>query len=184
MVTKNGIEIYSTHNEWKSFLAERFIKSLKIKIYEHITSFSKNFYIDIVNKYNNTYHSTIKMKPTDVKSNTYIDPSNEINNTDPKFKIGDNFRMSKYKNVFANVYTPNWLKTFFVIKKSYPWTYLINDLNGEEIVGTFCENELQKTNEKEFRIEKIINRKGNKLYAKWKGYDSSFNSWIDRKDIV
>ena len=75
---------------------------------------------------------------------------------------------------------------FFVdkIKNTVPWTYLINDLNGEEITGTFNENELQKTNQKEFRIEKVIKRKGNKLYVKWKGYDNSFNSWINKNDII
>ena len=90
----------SSHNEGNSVVAERFIRTLKIKIYQYMTSVSKNVYIDklddIVNKYNNTYHSTIKMKPVDVKSNTYIDSSKEINNKDPKFKIGDIVRISKH----------------------------------------------------------------------------------------
>ena len=68
------------------------------------------------------------------------------------------------------------------VKNTVPWTYVINDLNGEEIIGTFYEKELQKTNQQGFRIEKVIKRKGNKLYVKWKGYDNSFNSWIDKKD--
>ena len=108
---KNDVEIYSTHNEGKSVIAERFIKTLNNKIDKYLTSVSKNLYIDkledIVNKYNNTYHSTIKMKPVDVKSNTYIGSSKEINNKNPKFKIGDNVRISKYKNVFAKGYTSN-----------------------------------------------------------------------------
>ena len=70
------------------------------------------------------------------------------------------------------------------VKNTVPWTYVINDLNGEEIVGTFYEKELQETNKKEFRIEKVINRKSDKLYVKWKGYNNSFNSWVDKKDIV
>ena len=70
------------------------------------------------------------------------------------------------------------------IKNTVPWTYVINDLNGEEIIRTFYENELQKTNKEEFRIEKVIKKKGDKLYVKWKGYDNSFNSWIDKKDLV
>ena len=70
------------------------------------------------------------------------------------------------------------------IKNTVPWTYVLNDLNGEEIIGTFYENELQKTMQNEFRIEKVIERKGDKLYVKWKDYDNSFNSWIDKKDIV
>ena len=108
---------------------------------------------DIVNKCNNTYHSTIKMKPVDVKPNTYIDSSEEINNKDPKFKIGDIVRIPKNKNVFEKGYTPNWSEEVLVIKKvknTVPWIYLVNDLNGEEILGTFCEKDLLKTNQKEF----------------------------------
>ena len=134
-----------------------------------MTSIAKIVYIekldDIVNKYNNTHHRTIKRKPVDVKSNTYIDSSKETNDKNPKFKIGDNVRISKYKNVFAKGYTPNWSEEVFVIKKvknTVPWTYVINDLNGREIVGTFYENKLQKTNHKEFRIKKVIKRTGNK----------------------
>ena len=126
---KNYIEMYSTHNEGKSVIAERFIRTLKNKIYKYMTSISKKVYIDkldgIVNKYNNTYHSTIKMKPVDVKSNTYIDSSKEINNNVPKFKIGDTVRILKYKKVFTKGYSPNWSKEAFVIKKvknSVPWT--------------------------------------------------------------
>ena len=176
------------HNEEKSVVAERFIRKLKNKIYKHTTSVSKNVYIDklndIVNEYNNTYHRTIKMKPVDVKDNIYINFKKEVNQKDPKFKVGDNVRISKYKNIFAEGYTPNWSEEVFVIKKvknTVPWTYVINDLNSEKVIGTFYEEELQKTNRKEFRIEKRIKRKGQKLYVKWKGYDNSFNNWIDKK---
>ena len=185
---KNGIEMYSTHNEGKSVIAERFIRTLKNKIYKYMTSISKNVYIDklddIVNKYNNTYHSTIKMKPVDVKSNTYIDSSKEINDKDPKFKIGDIVRISKYKNIFAKGYVPNWSEEVFVIKKvksTVPWTYVISDLKEDKIVGTFYEKSCKKTNQKEFRVEKVIKRKSDKLYVKWKYYNSSLNSWIDEK---
>ena len=156
-----------------------------------MTSVSKNVYIDkldnIVDEYNNTYHRTIKMKPVDAKDNTYIYFKKEVNDRDPKFKVGDHVRISKYKNIFAKGYTPNWSEEVFVISKvknAVPWTYVINDLNGEEIIGTFYEKELQKTNQKEFGIEKVIKRKGDKLYVKWKGCDNSFNSWIDKKDLV
>ena len=183
--------MYSTHNEGKSVVAERFIRTLKGKIYKYMTSISKNVYIDklddIVDEYNNTDHTTIKMKPIDVKDNTYINTSKEINNKDAKFKVGDHVRISKYKNIFAKGYMPNWSAEVFIIKKvknTIPWTYVINDLNGEEIIGTFYEKELQKTNQEEFRIEKVIRRKGDKLYVKWKGYDNSFNSWIDKASLV
>ena len=187
----NDIVMYSTHNEGKSVVAERFIRTLKSNIYKYKSSISKNVYIgkldDIVHEYNNIYHTTIKMKPIDVKDNTYINAYKEINNKDPKVKVGDRVRISKYKNIFAKGYTPNWSEEVFVIKKvknTFPWAYVINNLNGEEITGTFYEKELQKTNQEEFRLEKVIKRKGNKIYVKWKGYNNSFNSWIDKGILI
>ena len=183
--------MYSTHNEGKSVVAERLIKTLKNKIYKYMTSTSKNVYVDklddIVNKYKNIYHCAIKMKPVDVKPSTYIDSNKKINNKNPKFKIDDIVTISKYKKIFASDYAPNRSEEFFVIKKvknTFPPTYVISDLKDEEIVGRFHEKELQKTNQKEFSVEKIIKRKGDKLYVKWKGYDSFFKSWINKKDIV
>ena len=183
--------MYSIYNEGKSVVAERFNRTLKNKIYKNMTSISKNVYIDklddIVREYNNTYHTSIKTKPVDVKDNTYIDLKKKVNDRDLKFKIGDYVRISKYKNIFAKGYMSNWSEEVFIIikiKNTVPWTYVINDLNGEEIIGTFYEKELQKTSQQEFRIEKVLKRKGDKLYVKWKGYDNSFNSWIDKKDLV
>ena len=177
----NSIEIYSAHNERKSVAAERFIRTIKNKIYKYMTSISKNVYIDklddIVHKYNNKKHRTIKKKPIDVKDNTYIDFGKEVNNNDPKFKAGDHVRISKYKNIFAKGYTPNWSEEVFVIKKirnTVPWTYVIDDLIGEEITGTFYEKELQNIDQQEFRIEKVIKKKDDKLFVKWKGYGNSF----------
>ena len=113
--------MYSTQNEGRSVVAERFTRTIKNKIYKHMTSISKNVYInkldDIVNEYNNTKRRTIKMKPIDVKDNTYIDFGKEVNNNDPKFKVGDHMRISKYINIFAKAYTPNWSEEVFVIKK-------------------------------------------------------------------
>ena len=122
------------------------------------------------------------MKPKDVKDYSFIENVEEINKKDPKFKIGDYVRISKYKNIFSKCYLPNWSEEIFIINKvknTVPWTYLINDLNGEEIKGSFYEKELQKTDQEEFRIEKVIKKKGNKLYVKWQGYDNSFNRWIN-----
>ena len=122
-----------------------------------------------------------------VKDNTYINTSKKNNYKDPKFKVGDRVRISKYKNIFAKGYMPNWSEEVFVIKKvknTIPWTYVIDDLNDEEIIGTFYERELQKASQEEFRIEKVIKRKGNKIYVKWKGYNDSFNSWIDKANLV
>ena len=187
----NDIDMYSTNNEGKSVIAERFITTSKNKVYKYMTSISKNVYIDklddIVKKYNNTYHTSTEVKPIDVKDNTYIDFKKEVNDKNPKFKVGDYVSISKYKDIFAKGYMPNWSEEVFIIKKiknAVPWTYVINDLNGKEIIGTFYENGLQATNQQEFKVEKVFKRKGDKLYAKWKGYDNSFNSWVDKKDIV
>ena len=181
--------MYSTHYEGKSVVTERLMRTIKNKIYKHMTSTSKNVYIDklddILHKYNNKNDRTIKMKPIDVKDNTYLDFSKDVNDNDPKFEVGDHMRISKYKNIFSKGYTPNWSEEVFVIKKiknTIPWTYVIDDLNGEEITGTFYEKELQKIDQEEFKIEKVIKKKGDKLYVKWKGYDNSFNSWVDKKE--
>ena len=102
---KNDIEMYSAHNEGKSVNVERFIRTLKSRAYKYMTSVSKNVYInkldDIVNEYNNTYHRAIKVKPVDVKDNTYINIGKKVNDKDPKFQVGDHIRISKYKNIFA-----------------------------------------------------------------------------------
>ena len=127
-----------------------------------MTSISKNVYIDkqedIVNKCNYTYHSTIKQKPVEAKPNTYID-FNKKNEGHAKREVGDHVRVSKYKNIFAKVYLSNWSEEVYMIKtvkNTAPWTYVISDLIGEVIVGRFYEKELQKTNQKEFRVEKVI----------------------------
>ena len=102
------------------------------------------------------------MKPVNVKSNTYLDSSKEINEKDPKFKIGDTVRLSKHKNIFANSCTSNWDEEVFVIKKvknAASQLYVMNDLNGEEIVGTFFKKELQKTNQKELELKKQSRKK-------------------------
>ena len=126
--------MYSAHNEGKSVVAERFIRTLKNKIYKQMTSISKNVYIDkvdhIVNKYNNTYRRTIKMKYVDVKPSIYIDFNKENNKESPKYKVGDHVRILKYENIFARGYVPNWFEN------TVPWTYVISDLKREEIVGT------------------------------------------------
>ena len=131
ILQNNNMEMRSTHNEEKHSIAERFIRTSENKIYKYMTSVSKNAYInkldDIMNKYNNSYHSTIKMKYVEIKSSTYIDSS-------------------------------------------------------KEIVGTFYQKESLKTNQKEFRVEKVTKRKDDKLYVKWKGCDSCFNSWIAKKE--
>ena len=134
--------MYLADNEGKSVVAERFIRTLTNKIYKYMTSISQNLDIDkladIIHEYNNIYHTTVKVNPVDVKSSTYID-----------FTVG----MWIYRENVNGECT-------------VPWTYVIEDLNGEEIIGKSYEKELQK--KKEFWIEKVI-KKGNKFYVKWKG---------------
>ena len=156
-----------------------------------MATIGKNVYIDvlddIVKKYNNTVHSSIKMKTKDVTDDSFVEDFEEVIKKSPKFKVGHNIRILKYKNVFAKSYTPNCFEKVFIVNKvqnTFPWTYLINDLNGAEIKGSFYEKELQKTNQKEFKIEKVIKKKGDKLYLKWKGYDNSFDSLINKKEFI
>ena len=153
--------MYSTFNEGKSVAAERFIRTFKNKLYKHMTATGKNVYYDVlddvVNQYNNTKHNTIKMKPKDVKYDTtkssaiarnkrvYID---KYNKKDSRFNVGDRVRISKLKNIFAKGYAPNWSKEIFVINKindTVPYTYNLKDLNGEKIISSFCDRELQKS---------------------------------------
>ena len=161
----NDISMYSTHNIDNSVVAERFIRTINNRIYKDMTSILKNVHIDklddIVDEYNNTYHRAIKMKPIDVKDNTYINIDKEVNDNDPKFKVGDHVRISKYKNIFAKCYTPNLSEKVFVIKKMI--------LMVEKLLEHFMKKELQKIDKQESRIEKVI-KKGDKLYAKWKVY--------------
>ena len=150
-LSDNDIIMYSTYNEGKSVVAERFIRTLKNKLYKHMTATCKNVYYDVlddlVNKYNNTKHSTIKVKPIDVRDNkrVYVDEHNE---KDSKFKVGDRVTISKFKNIFAKGYTPNWSKEIFIVDKindTVPYTYNLKNLNDEEIIGSFYDRELQKT---------------------------------------
>ena len=187
----NSIEMYLTYNQEKSVVAERFIRTLKSSIFKHTISVSKNVYFDvlddIVNKYNNTVHRSIKMKPIDVTSDSYAEYIEDSNEKDPKFKACDYVRISKYKNTFAKGYTQNWSEEAFVVSKNkntVPWTYAISDLIGEPITGSFYKKELQKTNQEKFWIEKVLKRKGDKLYVKWKGYNNSFYSLINKKDLI
>ena len=116
---------------------------------------------------------------------TYIDFGKKSNNKDSKFKVGNHARISKYKNIFAKGYTPNQSEEVIKkVKNTVQWTYVINALNGEEIVGMIYEKEFQKTSQEQFRIGKVIERKGDKLYAKQKGCNNLFNSVIDEKGVA
>ena len=141
--------MYSTHNEGKSIVDEKFIRTLKSNIFKHMTAISKNVYFDmlddIVNKYNNTVHKTIKMKPIDVTDNSYAEYNEDFNKKDPKF--GDHVQTSKYKNIFAEGYTPNWSEEVFIVSKvrtTVLWTYVVIDLNGNKNYGKILRKRIAK----------------------------------------
>ena len=169
--------MYSIYNEGKSAITERFIRTLKNKIYKYMTSVSKNIYIDklddIVNKYNNTYHSTIQMKRADVKSNTYIESSQKINDKNPKFKLVILLEYQNIETFLQKVTLEIGLKKSLWLKK------LKIVFRGLMLLVILKVKKLR-----EFRTEKLTRRKVDKLYVKWKGFSNSFNSWIDKKDIV
>ena len=138
----------SAYNEGKSVVAERFIRILKNKLYKHMTATGKKIYYnvldDVVKKYNNTKHSTIRIKPTDVRDNKRVN-IDEHNEKDSRLKVGDRVRMSKFKNIFAKGYSPNWCSEIFIVDKvndTIPYTYNLKDLNDEEIIGSFYDREL------------------------------------------
>ena len=196
---KDLIELYSTENEEQSIVVERWIRTMKEKMWKYFTANSTNVYIDVlpdlVKEYNNTRHSSIKMTPVKAskKENELIVWRNpypehlEIRDINPKFFVVDKVRISKKKKTFEKGYTTRWTEEIFTIaevQRTQPPTYKIADLNGEEIKGTFYEPELQKTSQEIFRIEKVIKRGKKKSLVKWKGYSDDFNSWVDNKDIV
>ena len=160
----NNSEMYWTYNEEISVVAEKFIRTLKTRFLSTWQVFQKMFIwcVRWYNKYNNAVHRTIKMKPIDVTSDSYAEYNEDSNKKDLKFKVGDHVRISKYKNIFANGYTPNWSEEIFVVSKikdTVPWTYVISDLNGEPIAGSFYEKELQKASQEKLRIEKLLKEK-------------------------
>lgn len=196
---QNLIELYSTENEEKSAVVERWNRTMKDKMYKYFTANNTWTYIDILDElvdlYNNTKHSTIKMTPVEasqkkqektVRKNIYL--KQIINNTkDPKFKVGDKVRIFKKKGTFEKGYTPRWTEELFIISKvlyTNPPTYHIKDLNNENIKGSFYEQELQKTEQDIFRVEKVLKKKGNESLVKWLGYPDSFNSWVNNKDLI
>ena len=196
---KDLVELYSTENEEKSSVVERWIRTMKEKMWKYFTGNNTNIYIDIlpdlVKDYNNTRHSSIKMTPVKASKkeneltvwrNLYPEHL-EIHDINPKISVGDKVRISKKKKTFEKGYTTRWTEEIFTIvevKRTRPPTYKIADLNGEEIQGSFYEPELQKTSQEIFRMEKVIKRGKKKSLVKWKGYSDDFNSWVDNKNIV
>ena len=196
---KKLIELYSTENEEKSSIVERWIRTMKEKMWKYFTDNNTYNYMsvlpELVKDYNNTVHSSIKMSPIDASKkkneltvwrNLYPDRF-KTNRLTPKFSVGDKVRITKKKKVFEKGYTTRWTEEIFTIKEirdTNPITYKIEDLEEEEIEGTFYEPELQKTEQQLYKIEKIIEKDKNKSLVKWEGYSDKLNSWVDDEDII
>ena len=197
LLEKNNIKLYSTNNsEIKSSVIERFNRTFKNMMYKKFTENNNTIFYNIidklVNEYNNKYHRTIKMTPVEASKKINENKIKQIYNFEKtnkiaKFKIGDHVRISLNKNIFEKSYETNWTEEIFVIydiKYSNVPYYYLKDLNDEKLDGTFYEQELQKTNLTLYVIEKIIKTKNDKLFVKWRGYNNSFNSWINKKDVI
>lgn len=195
-----NINHYSTYSIKKASIVERLIKTLKFKIYKYFSFVGNYKWVgrpldEIVKSYNETVHRTIKLKPVDVNFDNETKVKRNIIKSQynmhcklNKFNVGDRVRISKYKSVFRKGYTPNWSTELFTIKHinhTQPVTYHIEDQRKNTILGTFYEEELQKTKYPDvYLIEKVIKKKGTKLYVKWLGLSENENSWIDRNDVV
>lgn len=200
LMKKFGINHYSTYSTKKASIVERLIRTIKNKLFKHFSLVGNYIWIGnpietIVWDYNNTVHRTIKQAPIKVnKSNEMIIMRN-IKKTrcipefkGNKFNIGDSVRISKYKGAFHKGYTPNWSTELFTVtkvNKSNPPTYHLEDKRKQTILGSFYEQELQKTKcPNIYLIEKVIKEKGNKLFVKWLGLSDSENSWVKKSSIV
>ena len=200
LLKSKGIELYSTHNEPKAMIAERFIRTLRRKIESNYVLTQSTVWIDILpqltHEYNQTYHKSIKMTPEEARKPKNFFRVFNLEQWDngpqtPRFAIGDRVRISIHKGLFTKEATASWSEEIFKITKvnlSDPVTYSLEDLSGEKIEGAFYTEQLQKTNQEIYRINKIIKRRqladGNKeCLVSWCGYPSKFNEWIPQSDI-
>ena len=198
LLNENNIKLYSTNNsEIKSAVVERFNRTFKNMMYKKFTENNNTIFYNIldelVNNYNNKYHSTIKMSPIEGSKKINENKIKNIYNFEKtkkpgRFKIGDRVRLSLEKNIFEKGYDTNWTQEIFVIydiKYSNVPYYYLKDLNNEKLQGTFYQEELQKTKQDNlYTIEKILKTNKDKIYVKWRGYDNSFNSWINKNTVT
>ena len=198
LMKKYKINHYNVYSLKKASIVERVNRTLKNLMWKEFSLQGNYKWLDllanVVHRYNNSYHRTIKMKPSQVnKSNenailkaayTQI----KIVSNKSKFKVGDNVRISKYRGIFDKGYTPNWSNEIFIIRKinlTNPTTYFLKDEKGENILGGFYEMELLKVKHPGvYLVEKVLKKKGNQLYVKWLGFNNTHNSWIDKKKIT
>lgn len=200
LMRTHNINHYSTYSKLKASIVERFNRTILEKIWRQFSLQGSYKWLNILQpiiwKYNRTVHRTIKMRPIDVEKQSEdrllrtVYKNNQVVNINVKnkFKINDYVRISKFKTIFEKGYTPNWSTEIFRIVKALPTepiTYQLIDLNGDEIKGCFYEHELLKAyNTDIYLVERVIRRKGNKLFVKWLGFNDSHSSWIDAKDFV
>ena len=196
LLSKKNIKLYSTENEEKSSVIERFNRTFKQMMWKMFSANNNTIYIDKIDEllktYNSSFHRSVRMAPleaSDIKNSNQVFAnlySDEIYKPvkKPKFKIGDKVRISKYKRqLFDKGFTPNWTEEVFVIDgilHTKPITYRLVDLQGETVTGSFYEQELQKTTQEIFRIDEVIfrDKKRKRALVKWSGYPDQFNSWI------
>src|SRR6266496_6652036 len=195
---ENNITRYSTHGEHKSAVVERFNRTLKTNMWKRFTAENTRVWINMLDKlmndYNNKYHNTIEMTPTEAsKKENEVEVLNnqefvERTVDKHKFKVGDRVRISRIKGLFEKGYLPNWSEEVFEIvegKNTNPYTYILKDSQGEVVVGSFYTEELQKTSQEVYRIEKVLRKKKingvEHVFVKWLGYDKKFNEWIPTK---
>ena len=200
LLEEEGINLFSTLNEEKSSVVERWNRTIKNRLWKYFMASNSTVYIDqlpvIVDKYNKSKHRSIKLTPEEASRKENEDKvylnlyGEEISQTaKPKYKVGDKVRISKYRQkVFDKGYTPNWTEEIFVVDKiqyTNPITYKIKDLYGEEIIGTFYDQELSRASQEIFRIGKILKRdkKHGKVFVKWSGFPAKFNSWVPLSDV-
>ena len=206
LLEKKNVHMYWTENEEKSSVVERWNRTIKSKMWKYFTKNRTGVYInilpEIITKYNNTYHRSIKCTPSDArKPSNYQHVFNALYNVDnlytnslrprPQFKIGDQVRISKLKKKFEKGYTANWTEEVFIVQKvqsTIPYTYKLKDTKNEIVKGTFYEPELQLAKQTTFRIEKVLKRRTTKngkreIFVKWLGYSPAFNQWIPDTDI-
>ncbi|XP_044599175.1 uncharacterized protein LOC123275250 [Cotesia glomerata] len=200
LMKRHDINLYSTYSNMKASIVERFNRTLKTKMWREFSARGSYKWIDmlaeLVNTYNNTKHRTIKMKPIDVTKaqewslleNIYMPMKSQSSKRKKnRFKVGDVVRISRYKHVFEKGYTPNWTTELFTVTKvrnTDPVTYELEDWIGIPIKGGFYNEELSKAKYSDiFLVEKVLKKRGNKLYVKWLGFDSKHNSWIDETDM-
>ena len=196
LMKKYNINHYATFSDLKASIVERLNRTIKERMWKEFTAKGNYEWLtilpNIVKSYNNTVHSTIGMKPKDVKRKNVKEILDRVGRkevrTKAKFKVGDSVRISKYKRVFTKGYLPNWTNEVFkiyAVKPTRPTTYILQDHNNEILHGGFYEQELSKSNTGNvYLVEKVLQRKGDRVKVRWLGFDKKSDTWLSKSDIL